>query len=109
MIYSDALYLLWAPAESPWSPWVKPVLFAQWSAEELPVRDVEAAEIEWTPPADGRTALVCDLPGGYGVAVSTALAVRWGYRPILLYNALPGPRSSTGRAATAVDVRYIQA
>jgi len=105
---SDDAYAVWAPAESPWSPWVKPILFASepdWDG----AHDPELAVIEappWlekpgssagyrearpaTPSADVSTAIVLDLLGAGGVAWGVALA-RKGWRPVPLYNALTGP------------------
>jgi hypothetical protein len=42
------------------------------------------------PAADGATVVVIDLPGAEGVRLGLALAER-GYRPVPLYNAVPGP------------------
>lgn len=105
---SDDAYAVWAPAESPWSPWVKPILFASepdWEGSS----DPELAVIEaprWlespaasagyrearpkTRGADVSTAIVLDLLGAAGVAWGVALA-RKGWRPVPLYNALTGP------------------
>ncbi|HSI36377.1 MAG: hypothetical protein ACAI43_17040 [Phycisphaerae bacterium] len=86
MNFRDELFEMWAPAESAWSDWAKPVLFAH------------AAEAAAEPPAeigidlaiaDGHTALVLDLPGEMGVRVAPGLT-RAGYRPVPLYNGAPG-------------------
>lgn len=104
---SEEAFAIWAPAESPWSPWVKPILFASqhdWDGTQLPeLPDVEpswlaspevegegyrgAARTEKTRGID--TAYVIDLPGPRGVAWGIALARR-GWRPVPLYNAIPG-------------------
>ena len=101
MDYRELLYETWAPPASPWAAWAKPVLFAHvWmdaSADAATSADVSAV-----PPADGTTAVVVDLPGAASVAVGIELARR-GYRPVPLYNAVPGPAGAT----EAVDVRSI--
>jgi len=77
---------IWAPEDSPWSPWAKAVLFS-----------FMPNEISDTPPASGPAwhvpllqgaALVVDLAGDEGVKVGMSLA-HSGYRPIPLYNACP--------------------
>lgn len=86
----EEIYSTWAPAESFWSTWAKPVLFAHLnehfeSPAALPLQDVS-----WAPAIEGRTALVLDFPCDEGVWVGLALA-RSGYRPVPLYNAIPHP------------------
>lgn len=95
----DALYLTWAPPTSPWAAWAKPVLFAHATRAG---GSVAAVDLTGLPPNDGATAVVVDLPGPTGVAAAVLLA-RAGYRPVPLYNAVPG-----GPAA-AVDVGPILA
>lgn len=78
---------IWAPTESPWSPWTKPVLFA-FMSEEIP--DVLPPDkIPWRVSFQ-EAALLVDLPGAEGVELGLDLA-RVGYRPIPLYNACPSP------------------
>lgn len=95
----ENIFDIWAPRESRWSPWVKPVLFSFMS--EMPF-DTAASEpppdweLSWLPPADGSTVLILDLPGAEAAASSIELARR-GYRPVPLYNAIPwqpGPAAS---------------
>lgn len=90
----EEAFAIWAPAGGPCSAWVKPVLFAhlpETTGTSEP--NFPEADTRWAAPADGKTALVIDLPGAQGVHVAVALAVS-GYRPIALYNAAPGPRGS---------------
>jgi hypothetical protein len=111
----EEIFSIWAPDDSPWSRWVKPVLFAHLDSAlaHMPVREV-AVDVSWSPPLDGNVALVLDLPGAEGVWTGVALASR-GYRPVPLYNALPLPFGErlfdplTGRAVAAVDVAPILA
>ena len=89
---AEQAYLVWAPEQSPWSPWAKPVLFASqpsWDdpgAHELDEPPAPA----WVSAFDATTAFVLDLPGAEGVRRGVALA-RSGWRPVPLYNAVPGP------------------
>ena len=84
----DEIFRIWAPPESPWSPWAKPVLFSFMdSAFGVPhVRSI-VFDGGWVP-APGSTAIVVDLPGEEGVMWGLKLA-GLGYRPVPLYNALP--------------------
>jgi hypothetical protein len=62
----------------------------------------------WAPRADGSTILVIDLPGVQSVGLAQTL-LHAGYRPIPLFNAVPGPSGVGGGeqgdvARTVVDV-----
>jgi hypothetical protein len=94
---------IWAPEDSPWSPWTKAVLFSFMSDQ-----------IDEDAPSDGNSqnvpllqdaALVIELPGRNGVEVGISLA-RSGYRPIPLYNACPYERdvSDMGSSPSALSV-----
>jgi hypothetical protein len=85
----EEVYEAWAPEESAWSDWVKPVLFAHLPEAVAP----ESLEVEenWREVARrcaGDFAVVVDLPGRDGVVLGLALAYV-GYRAVPLYNALP--------------------
>jgi hypothetical protein len=103
----------WAPVGEPWSAWVKPVLFASLAEEVTPapltpappwLRKSAIEPLAQASPvaADPRahpyradqglrdTALVIDLPGEAGTLAGVAF-VAYGFRPIPLYNAVPGP------------------
>jgi hypothetical protein len=113
MMNKDEIFSIWAPDDSPWSGWAKPVLFAYTDSPlaELPVTET-TGDLSWCPEPSERAALVLDLPGAEGVLNGVALATR-GYRPVPLYNAVPLPfgepniDSRTGRAIAAVDVAPI--
>ena len=85
----DEIFSIWAPDESLWSPWVKPVLFAHLGSAQIPITE-PPVDASWSLPPGERVALVLDLPGAEGVLAGIALAAR-GYRPVPLYNALPLP------------------
>jgi hypothetical protein len=88
------IYQIWAPVESEWSQWVKPILFAHLPEYGSPASSVDpyAERSVRMPSNDGATALVLDLPGAMAVQMAGLLA-RQGYRPIPLYNSCPPPKS----------------
>jgi hypothetical protein len=84
----EEVLAVWAPDGFPWSPWVKPVLFAHLElAQSL---NIAASCAPLFPQASENAALVLDLPGIEGISTGIDLAKR-GYRPVPLYNALPLP------------------
>lgn len=86
----------WAPHESIWSVWAKPVLFAHMPHQLLEIPPLPPAD-EFPPfqppPASERTAIVLDLPGPDAIPLALALAAL-GYRPVPLYNSVPAPLGS---------------
>lgn len=87
----EEIFAVWAPEGSPWSNWAKPVLFAHMDTTFTNVPQPESAvDVSSFPAADGKTAMVLDLPGAEGVQVGIALAQQ-GFRPVPLYNAVPLP------------------
>jgi len=118
------IHRTWTPVDSPWSPWVKPVLFAaigqdatnvdhsdghplpllpEWLATEMLGPMAERGRARSNPyrerqPLDD-TAIVVDLPSATGAEFGVALT-QYGFRPIPLYNALPSH-------GAIVDVRPI--
>lgn len=102
----EEAFSIWAPPGAAWSQWVKPVLFAHFPhAFEPLAREAEPSDLRWAALADGKTALVIDLPGAAAVQLAAAL-VPAGYRPVPLYNAAPGPMQDLpdGTPASMVDV-----
>ena len=95
----EATYGAWAPEGSPWSAWVKPVLFACMTGDAAsdPAGASEEA-VPWAPSADSGTAVVIDVPSSRGVGLGLALA-RLGYQAVPLYNAAP----SSGAGYPAVE------
>ena len=96
----EEIYNAWAPLQSPWSVWAKPVVFAHLTAARnpyvLPPDEVSdpvtgSFDLSSIPPADGKTALVIDMPSATGVTLGLRLANERGYRPVPLYNAVPAP------------------
>lgn len=88
------IYEVWAPDFDEWSPWVKPVLFAEIDEvilETASSRQVEASAFRCTIGARRDTAIVVDLPGPRSLIAGFQLA-NDGYRPVPLYNTTSGRR-----------------
>jgi hypothetical protein len=88
----EEVYQIWAPPDSPWSPWVIPVPFAQMVClNPEPPYDISALErlakgFDHSPDL----ALVVDLPGGEAIRFALSLALR-GFRPVPVIDGSPGP------------------
>jgi hypothetical protein len=104
----ESLFETWAPHESIWSPWAKPVLFAHLG--QVPLLNIVLPETNtsWAPSVVERTALVLELPGIQSVAAGLALADA-GYRPVPLFNACPAIGEGDCAASELVDVTTILA
>jgi len=91
---TNPVFDVWAPLESgpgAWSRWAKPILFHALVDEPVPAPvDAPPLAMPWAPAADGRTALVVDVPGARAVALGVALA-RLGWRPVPVFNGAPPP------------------
>lgn len=93
LMTTEAAYRAWAPPSSPWSPWVKPITFAQHS---LPPHVRQRPEpqwlpsLDWVPRSSDGVALVLDLPGAHAVRSGIDL-LKLGYHPVPLFNATDGP------------------
>lgn len=81
------LFNIWAPADSTWSRWAKPVLFAELDAVLPPPALIDWPRIDIQ--MDEGTAIVIDLPGEESVRTGIALA-QDGYRPVPLFNSASG-------------------
>jgi hypothetical protein len=81
----EEIFAAWAPADSRWSAWAKPVLFAHvFPPDETSLESVDLPPVTALPrPRD--TAIVVDLPGRTSAWMGLALA-RAGYQPVPLYN-----------------------
>ena len=86
---NEECFAAWAPSSALWSPWAKPVLFAQFLQVLAPPEGPVATALpSWVPEARagaGGHAIIVNLPGGDSVTIGLALARR-GYRPVPLYN-----------------------
>lgn len=84
----QAIYAAWAPDESPWSVWTKPVIFTYLTPSTVtPPAPWDDAGLQALKPTD--RGIVVDLPGEESIACGIALARR-GFRPIPLYNSTIG-------------------
>ncbi|HYP98637.1 MAG TPA: hypothetical protein VER96_08185 [Polyangiaceae bacterium] len=107
----EEAFELWTNPSSAWSVWCKPVALSFLEAKITSNEDAPPSiALPWAPAADGTTIIVVDLPGVQSVHMGEAL-LRLGFRPILLFNAVPGNSGAsvrdTGRAEpprAAVDV-----
>lgn len=79
------LFDVWAPADSVWSRWAKPVLFAEQGAAPPDPSQPMLVLPELNLSLDRNTAVVVDLPGMDSVLTGLALA-REGFRPVPLFN-----------------------
>jgi len=92
MMTPEEIYSVWAPESSIWSPWVAPVLFTRLACVDSsgPVQEMPTVDLGFLGHLTGRnTVIVIDLPGARSVEIGIQL-VREGYRPVPLYNGLPG-------------------
>ncbi|HYD02430.1 MAG TPA: hypothetical protein VEB22_14480 [Phycisphaerales bacterium] len=98
----------WAPAAARWSPWAKPVLFVtsptRVAVTAPPPLPAPPSTLK-LPVADGRTALVIDLPGPLSVAWAVN-AAHAGYQPVPLYNTTVPPRAGVLDLRGLVDSLY---
>jgi hypothetical protein len=86
------IYEVWAPAFDEWSPWVKPVLFAEIDGSAGTVSaPMPPSRLRCSVGARRDTALVVDLPGPRSLMAGFDLA-KDGYRPVPLYNTTSGRR-----------------
>jgi hypothetical protein len=88
------LYDIWAPPDGVWSPWAKPVLFAEGKSEHGEGRSAwdearEGVERRYELPQATAAALVLDLPGPEALALALEGA-RHGWRPVPLFNSCDG-------------------
>lgn len=89
-MFSEETFAAWAPPESVWSDWAKPVLFVHMRPEHAQPGLAEAElDVSWAPPAEDRCALILDLPGTDAIRYGVAL-MEHGYRPVPLFNGCPG-------------------
>jgi len=96
-------YKIWAPENSIWTVWAKPVLFANTAASAC---TLNMPAVNWLSSelVQSDTMIIIDLPGKDGVEEGLALA-KVGYRPVPLYNGVNGPNPDI----MMVDVREIVA
>lgn len=96
------LYKKWAPDTALWTQWAKPVVFMNINMN-LAYGSVvyERSLGNWTDYQANRLIIV-DLPGAEGVKEGIGLA-RKGYRPVPLYNGVPGSGQAVVPSKPIVD------
>ena len=88
------IYEVWAPASDEWSPWVKPVLFAEIDEAAValaPLQIPQESGLCCHIESRRDTAVIVDLPGPQSLMAGFELA-QDGYRPVPLYNTTSGRR-----------------
>lgn len=83
-ISREQIFSIWAPADSPWSVWAKPVLFAT-APLDANFHDKQTLPSVETLGYVRDAAIVVDLPGVQSILFGLALA-HAGYQPVPLYN-----------------------
>ncbi len=87
----ERCYAIWAPDDSPWSAWAKPVPFSQLDKLGVKARGVQAFDGR-LPRFAADTAVIVELDGRDGVRAALALADQ-GWRPVPLFNATTAPKA----------------
>lgn len=89
-INSNEHYTIWAPDDSVWSAWAKPVLFSvTFRGAHPPAPAWADLIVDWAPAASEKTAVILDLEDARGIWFGIALAYK-GFRPVPLYNGNAG-------------------
>ena len=104
------IYQIWAPFGKKWVDWVRPVPFIEIHTQKKgyfisPITIPEPIGIE---VADGKTAIIVDLPGTDSIEMGLALAKK-GYRPIPIYNGVEeqqGARATTDNQSIDIALFY---
>ncbi len=108
------VYAAWAPEDSIWSQWAKPVVFANLPPErdsDDSAPDAVGLGDAWLPRSaseERNTAWVIDLPGAESVAAAIELS-RLGYRPVPLFNGAPPSSAKRSAVDTGVVARALRA
>ena len=90
MISNKEIYKIWAPKESKWSPWVRPVpfVFIDSNIKFNEYEEFEVSNILYLNNEEStfkNAAIIVDLPSNKSINEGIALASK-GYRPIPIYN-----------------------
>lgn len=78
----EEIFEAWAPSDSPWSAWAKPVLFMQAPLDAPPLDDLPEVGVLGHLRD---SALVLDVAGNFAVQLGLALAES-GFQPVPLFN-----------------------
>lgn len=102
-------YQIWAPYGKKWVEWVRPVPFIEIHTQKKgyyvsPLSTSKQIEIK----ADGKTAIIVDLPGQDSIEMGLTLANK-GYRPIPIFNGVEeqeGARATTDNQSIDTALFY---
>ena len=85
------IFKIWAPTESKWSPWVRPVPFVtiEDSKQKTCICNFVIPKVYYIDELKPDTAVILDLPEYESIPEGLALA-KLGYRPVPLYNGTEG-------------------
>ncbi|MCC7407771.1 MAG: hypothetical protein IT442_06840 [Phycisphaeraceae bacterium] len=104
---AEIVYQTWAPKDSPWSVWAKPVLFAAmgrghgYALSMSPWPALPAGDLSWAEDRLGDTGVVVNLDGTDAVRKGLALMEK-GYRPVPVFNGAPSYDSPEVRGVRPV-------
>jgi hypothetical protein len=101
----EEIFDAWCPATSPWSLWVRPVLFAQMEDQTESAVPQPQPDVSWAPPVAAGWALVLDLPGHEAITTGLSLAAV-GYRPVPVLNVCTGPGEVIPLGSTLLALRW---
>lgn len=95
MDYRLRLYKLWAPDDASWTQWCKPVVFMKISPKVImQKRDYFSTLKSFKlPEYQNNRVVIVDLAGEKSVMEGLAFAQK-GYRPVPLFNGVPGPKKA---------------
>lgn len=90
---NEVCYAIWAPDDSPWSVWAKPVPFTRLDVDGTQQCDpaFKPGSEPPLPAFEQDLAIIVDLPGDDAVRAGFDLARR-GWWPVPLFNATNGPK-----------------
>jgi hypothetical protein len=90
VISSEECFAAWAPDDSVWSEWAKPVAFVH-PSQVMPAEPIDDARLPAIrSPLTSDSTVVVDLAGADAVYAGLVLAER-GYVPVPLFNGTSGP------------------
>ena len=95
------IYKIWAPVDSIWSQWAKPIAFLAARDKKIEINLNDTYQFD----NDGRTMLIIDMSGIESILEGLKYA-KLGFRPVPLFNSAPVPSANIG---TFIDVHGIGA
>ncbi len=104
------IYQIWAPYGKKWVDWVRPVPFIEIHTQKkgYVISQVSVPEQIAIETADGKAAIIVDLPGTDSIEMGLVLAKK-GYRPIPIFNGVEeqrGARATTDNQSIDIALFY---